>query len=187
MLFRKKPSYAEILERIEDSIAIFQKRSQNYELKSLTFRNAAKQHLRIGQRELARSSLKRWYFYHKFADRYMNYAQNLESRLMAIQEAQAIGDLKRAIQLTGQALESVQTNNKQLLEMMIRQEEIMRELDQAADMLAAGEEDFDVTEELNKLEAEIALEETLGAGEEVPAESPQVEEREEEEREAEKT
>lgn len=166
MLFGKRPkSKDEIIASLRGNINRLTLRSRNYERKAIEERNKAKQYLKMGNRNLATFSLRKYRRYSNFLNKYTAFIENLETRLIAIEEAHDVSELKEAFQLAGIELEKARqlANSEEILEMMIKQDEALHEIERSSDILATPaemgvEESGDIDRELNRLEAEIALE-----------------------------
>ncbi|MBS7648194.1 MAG: Snf7 family protein [Candidatus Freyarchaeota archaeon] len=166
ILFGKRPKNKdEIVAQLRTSINRLTLRSRNYERKAIEERNKAKQYLKMGNKGMATFALRKFRRYQNFLGKYTAFIENLETRLIAIEEAHDVSELKEAFELAGAELENARklVNSEQILEMMIKQEEAMHEISRSSDILATPsemgvEEAGDIESELNRLEAEIALE-----------------------------
>jgi hypothetical protein len=166
ILFGKRPKDKdEIIAQLRTSINRLTLRSRNYERKAIEERNKAKQYLKMGNKGMATFALRKFRRYQNFLGKYTAFIENLETRLIAIEEAHDVSELKEAFELAGAELENARklVNSEQILEMMIKQEEAMHEISRSSDILATPsemgvEEAGDIESELNRLEAEIALE-----------------------------
>jgi hypothetical protein len=166
MLFGKRPKNKdEIIASLRGNINRLTLRSRNYERKAIEERNKAKQYLKMGNRGLATFSLRKYRRYTNFLNKYTAFIENLETRLIAIEEAHDVSELKEAFELAGVELEKARqlANSEEILEMMIKQEEAVHEIERSSEILATPtemgvEESGDIDRELNRLEAEIALE-----------------------------
>ncbi len=166
ILFGKRPKNKdEIVAQLRTSINRLTLRSRNYERKAIEERNRAKQYLKMGNKGMATFALRKFRRYQNFLGKYTAFIENLETRLIAIEEAHDVSELKEAFELAGAELENARklVNSEQILEMMIKQEEAMHEISRSSEILATPsemgvEEAGDIESELNRLEAEIALE-----------------------------
>ncbi|WXG41226.1 MAG: Snf7 family protein [Candidatus Freyarchaeum deiterrae] len=166
ILFGKRPKDKdEIIASLRGNINRLTLRSRNYERKAIEERTKAKQYLKMGNRNMATFSLRKYRRYENFLGKYTAFIENLETRLIAIEEAHDVSELKGAFQLAGVELDNARklANSEEILEMMIKQEEDMHEIERSSEILATPtemgvEETGDVDRELNRLEAEIALE-----------------------------
>ncbi|MBS7250593.1 MAG: Snf7 family protein [Candidatus Freyarchaeota archaeon] len=166
ILFGKRPKNKdEIVAQLRTSINRLTLRSRNYERKAIEERNKAKQYLKMGNKGMATFALRKFRRYQNFLGKYTAFIENLETRLIAIEEAHDVSELKEAFELAGAELENARklVNSEQILEMMIKQEEAMHEISRSSEILATPsemgvEEAGDIESELNRLEAEIALE-----------------------------
>ncbi len=166
ILFGKRPKDKdEIVASLRGNINRLTLRSRNYERKAIEERTKAKRYLKMGNRKMATFSLRKSRRYQNFLGKYTAFIENLETRLIAIEEAHDVSELKEAFQLAGAELENAAklANSEEILEMMIKQEESMHEIERSSEILATpsemGTEEFaDIESELNRLEAEISLE-----------------------------
>ncbi len=166
ILFGKRPKNKdEIIAQLRTSINRLTLRSRNYERKAIEERNKAKQYLKMGNKGMATFALRKFRRYQNFLGKYTAFIENLETRIIAIEEAYDVLELKEAFELAGAELENARklVNSEKILEMIIEQEEAMRDISRSSDILATPsemgvEEAGDIESELNRLEAEIALE-----------------------------
>ncbi|MFB0561636.1 MAG: Snf7 family protein [Candidatus Lokiarchaeia archaeon] len=166
ILFGKRPKDKDdIVASLRGNINRLTLRSRNYERKAIEERTKAKKYLKMGNRKMATFSLRKSRRYQNFLSKYTAFIENLETRLIAIEEAHDVSELKEAFQLAGAELENARklANSEEILEMMIKQEEIMLDIERSSEILATpsemGAEEFgDIESELNRLEAEISLE-----------------------------
>jgi len=166
ILFGKRPKDKdEIIAALRGNINRLTLRSRNYERKAIEERNKAKKYLKMGNRSMATFALRKYRRYQNFLNKYTAFIENLETRLIAIEEAHDVSELKQAFELAGAELENARklANSEEILEMMIKQEEAMHEIERSSEILATPaemgvEESGDIEKELNRLEAEIALE-----------------------------
>lgn len=166
ILFGKRPKDKDdIVASLRGNINRLTLRSRNYERKAIEERTKAKQYLKMGNKSMATFSLRKSRRYQNFLSKYTAFIENLETRLIAIEEAHDVSELKEAFALAGAELENASklANSEEILEMMIKQEELMHNIERSSEILATpsemgAEEAGDIDVELNRLEAEIALE-----------------------------
>ncbi|MEM1659359.1 MAG: Snf7 family protein [Candidatus Jordarchaeales archaeon] len=169
----------QVISEIRATINSLIVKSKRYEQQALKARETAKAYLKAGNRKGAELALKRYYFYLGALNRYAGFIENLEARLFAIEQAHDIVQVKESVEAAGRLMESAMklASSDDIMEMTVQHEQMMREIDRSGELLSSpigfGIEDVDVTAELNKLEAEIAME---GVAEpEVPSEPPIIE------------
>ena len=175
-LFGKRPkSRDQIISEIRATINNLIAKSKRYEQQARRARETAKMYLRAGNRKGAELALRRYHFYLNALNRYAGFIENLETRLFAIEQAHDIVQVKESVAAAGKIMEDAMklASSDEIMEMTIRHEQMMEEIDRSGELLSSPVsvgEGIDVSAELDKLEAEIALE---GVKEpEVPTEPP---------------
>ncbi len=176
-LFGKKPKTRDqAISEIRATINNLIVKSKGYEQQAVRAREAAKAYLKAGDRKGAELALRRYLFYRGALNRYAGFIENLEARLFAITQANDIIQVKNSIETAGKLMESIMkvASSDDIMEMMVQHEHMMEEIDRSGEILSSpprtGVEGVDISAELDKLEAEIALEGTKEP--EVPAEAP---------------
>lgn len=176
-LFGKKPrTKDQVISEIRATINNLIVKSKRYEQQATRARETAKAYLRAGNRKGAELALRRYHFYLGALNRYAGFIENLEARLFAIEQAHDIVQVKESVEAAGRLMESAMklASSDDIMEMTVQHEQMMEEINRSGELLSAplstGIEGVDVSAELDKLEAEIALE---GVREpEVPSEAP---------------
>ncbi|MBS7248481.1 MAG: Snf7 family protein [Candidatus Jordarchaeales archaeon] len=176
-LFGKKPKTKDqAISEIRATINSLIVKSKRYEQQAARARETAKAYLKAGNRKGAELALRRYHFYLGALNRYAGFIENLEARLFAIEQAHDIVQVKESVEAAGKLMESAMklASSDDIMEMTVRHEQMMEEIDRSGELLSSplstGMEGIDVSAELDRLEAEIALE---GVKEpEVPSETP---------------
>ncbi|MBS7288789.1 MAG: Snf7 family protein [Candidatus Freyarchaeota archaeon] len=176
-LFGKKPKTKDqAISEIRATINNLIVKSKRYEQQAVRARETAKAYLKAGNRKGAELALRRYHFYLGALNRYAGFIENLEAHLFAIEYTRDVVKVKENVEAAGRLMESAMklASLDEIMEMSVQHEKMMEEINRSGELLSAplsvGIEDVDVSAELDKLEAEIALE---GIREpEVPSEEP---------------
>ncbi len=142
-------------------------KSRTLRQKSQVMRNNAKKYLKAGNKDAARNLVVRETKCRTQADRYQNIIGKLERNLDALDTATTIKDVGNAMAHSSKVLEKISTNisPEKAMEISEGAEESISKIEEAGELLGGDlETDFglDVEEELNRLEADLLLEDAGG-------------------------
>ncbi len=176
-VFGKKPKTKDqVISEIRATINTLIVKSKRYEEQAAKARKTAKEYLKAGNRKGAELALRRYHFYLGALNKYAGYIENLETRLLAIEQAHDLVQVNESIRSARRLMEDAVKliNTDIMVEERVQDEQMIEEISRGGDILSTpldvGMENVDVSSELDRLEAEVALE---GVAEpEVPSEPP---------------
>jgi phage shock protein A len=167
-LFPKKGQEKEKVQaELKTVINRLELKSRTLRQKSNIMRQNAKKYLKTGNKDAARSLVVRETKCRTQADRYQNIIGRLERNLDALDTATTIKDVGNAMTKSSKVLEKISQNisPEKAMEISEGAEESISKIEEAGELLG-GELDtefgLDVEEELNRLEADLLLEDAGG-------------------------
>lgn len=165
-IFGKKRSKDESIAQIRSTINKLTFRSRSFERQAVEYYEKAKDGVRHRNKMAAKFYLSRWQRYQILMNRYDRMKASLEDSIQIIESASDDVDVYKGLESAAREILQLQkqVDVEKSMEQMARTEELMREADQTQEILSAGfgerEEESSVKGELEKLEAEVALEES---------------------------
>ncbi|MFX0097609.1 MAG: Snf7 family protein [Candidatus Hodarchaeota archaeon] len=170
---KKKESKDEAVTEMRATINKMTLRVRGFERKSGESKQKAREFVRQGNLQGARTHLRKWKRYTTWMNRYHRQVGSLEDVIDMIETARDTADMGRALELGLEQLEEARRlmSSEKATEVMLKTEQLVDEIERTSEMLSAAAldegEDIDVERELAKLQEEVAIEEELP---EVPTE-----------------
>ncbi len=167
-LFPKKGQEKEKVQaELKTVINRLELRSQQLRKKAAIMRQNAKKALKTGNKDTARNLVVRETKYKNNADRYQNIIGKMERHLEALDTATTIKDVGNAMSKSSKVLEKISQNisPEKAMEISEGAEESISKIEEAGELLGGDldtEFGLDVEEELNRLEADLLLEDAGG-------------------------
>ncbi|WEU39999.1 MAG: SNF7 family protein [Candidatus Odinarchaeum yellowstonii] len=175
----RKKSSDETIAKLRANINKFTLISRQYYNRAAECRAEAKEFLKHGDVEAARSQIKRLGKYYNYYKRYQGQVDILEATIESINTAKDTVEMSKALEEANRLLaESVKTLTiDKAIETRMETEELINEIEAKQEELSRGFESTDseesfVDKELEKLQNEIAVE-TLVSLPEAPSETPE--------------
>jgi len=165
-IFGKKRSKDESIAQIRSTINKLTFRSRSFERQAVEYYEKAKDSVKHRNKMAAKFYLGRWQRYQILMNRYDRMRASLEDSIQVIESASDDVDVYKGLESAAREISQVQkqVDVEKSIEQMAKTEELMREVDQTQEILSAGfgerVEESSVNGELEKLEAEVALEES---------------------------
>jgi hypothetical protein len=165
-IFGKKRSKDESVAQIRSSVNKLTFRSRSFERQATEYYEKAKDSVKHRNKMAAKFYLGRWQRYQTLMNRYDRMRGSLEDSIQAIESASDDVEMYKALDLAARELSQAQklVDVEKSVEQIAKTESLMREVEQTSEILSAGlgerEEESGVDGELEKLEAEVALEES---------------------------
>lgn len=170
---KKKESRDEAVTEMRATINKMTLRVRGFERKAGESKQTARELVRQGNTEGARTHLRKWKRYTTWMNRYHRQVGSLEDVIDMIETARDTAEMGRALELGLEQLEEARRlmSSEKATEVMLKTEQLVDEIEKTSEMLSATAldegEDIDVERELAKLQEEVAIEEELP---EVPSE-----------------
>lgn len=167
-LFPKKGQEKEKVQaELKTVINRLELRSRTLRQKANIMRLQAKKALKAGNKDTARNLIVRQTKYKNNADRYQNIIGRMERHLEALDTATTIKDVGNALARSSKTLEKISANisPEKAMEISETAEESISKIEEAGELLGGDldtEFGLDVEEELNRLEADLLLEDAGG-------------------------
>jgi hypothetical protein len=165
-IFGKRKSKDESVGQIRSSINKLTFRSRSFERQAMEYYEKAKDSVRHRNKTASKFYLGRWQRCQILMNRYDRMRASLEDSIQAIESASDDVEMYKALNLAAGELSQAQklVDVEKSVEQIARTESIMREVEQTSEILSSGlgvdEDQPNVDGELEKLEAEVALEES---------------------------
>ncbi|OLS16333.1 MAG: charged multivesicular body protein 4 [Promethearchaeota archaeon CR_4] len=164
---RKGQEKEKIQAELKATINRIELKSRQFRQKANVMRVNAKKALKVGDKEGARNLLVRWKKYKTNLDRYQNIVGRIERHLEALEQASMIKDVGNVMGKSAKTLEKISTNisPEKAMEISEGAEESISKIEEAGELLGGDlETDFglDIEEEMNRLEADLLLEDAGG-------------------------
>lgn len=165
-IFGKKRSKDESVAQIRSSVNKLTFRSRSFERQAMEYYEKAKEGVKHRNKMAAKFYLGRWQRYQTLMNRYDRMRASLEDSIQAIESASDDVEMYKALDLAARELSQAQklVDVEKSVEQIAKTESLMREVEQTSEILSSGlgerDEDSRVNGELEKLEAEVALEES---------------------------
>jgi len=167
-LFPKKGQEKERTQaELKATINRIELKSRQFRQKANLMRVNAKKALKIGDKEGARNLLVRWKKYKTNLDHYQNIVGRIERHLDALEQGSMLKDVGNVMTKSSKALEkmSATISPEKAMEISETAEESISKIEEAGELLGGDiETDFglDIEEEMNRLEADLLLEDAGG-------------------------
>jgi len=170
---KKKESRDEAVTEMRATINKMTLRVRGFERKAGESKQRAKEFVRQGNADGARTHLRKWKRYTTWMNRYHRQVGSLEDVIDMVETARDTAEMGRALELGLEQLEEARKlmSSEKATEVMLKTEQLVDEIERTSEMLSATAldegEDIEVERELAKLQEEVAVEEELP---EVPTE-----------------
>lgn len=163
---KKKKSKDESIAQVRSSINKLTFRSRSFERQAMEDDEKSKDSIRHRNKAAAKFYLARWQRYQMLMNRYDRMRASLEDSIQAIESASDDVEMSKALDLTARELVQAQklVDVEKSIEQIAKNELLMRSVEQTSEILSSGlgayEDEAGVDGELEKLEAEVAMEES---------------------------
>lgn len=176
---KRKESKDETITSLRSTINQFTLRTRNYYNKAISSRESAKKYLKQGNNEASRSQLKRWIKYNALSNRYQQQIDLLEDTIESIQSAEDTVAMNRALKSANKLLSNATKilTIEDAINTRVETQELVNEIEakqsELSQALELGEADESIIDrEFEKLQNEVAIEETAILPE-APREAPE--------------
>jgi hypothetical protein len=165
-IFGKKKSKDESVAQIRSAVNKLTFRSRGFERQALEYYEKAKDSVRHRNKMAGKFYLSRWQRCQTLMNRYDRMRASLEDSIQAIESASDDVEMYQALDLAAGELSRAQklVDVEKSVEQIAKTESLMREVEQTSEILSSGlgveEDQPNVDGELEKLEAEVAVEES---------------------------
>jgi hypothetical protein len=164
-IFGKKKSKDESVAQIRSTVNKLTFRSRGFERQAMEYYEKAKESIRHRNKTAGKFYLGRWQRCQTLMNRYDRMRASLEDSITAIEGSHDDVEMYQALNLAAGELSRAQklVDIEKSVEQIAKTESLMREVEQTSEILSSGlavdEDEPSVDGELEKLEAEVALEE----------------------------
>jgi hypothetical protein len=165
-IFGKKKSKDESVAQIRSTVNRLTFRSRSFERQAMEYYDKAKESVRHRNNMAGKFYLGRWQRCQILMNRYDRMRASLEDSIAAIESASDDVEMNQALSLAAGELSRAQkvVDVEKSVEQMAKTESLMREVEQTSEILSSGlgvdEDQPSIDGEFEKLQAEVALEES---------------------------